>query len=1200
MSAASKLCQSDPRYVGDPIDVITGANTDAPVDLLQRGPILFQWVRYYSSARSKVRCSLGWGQSHDFDRFLIRDLEGVRYEDPFGTATGFQDLDIDISETAGGKTLTRTGVQAYVIAVSGQPNEEFYFTEGNDVAKLARLRQGPHSIEFRYTEQGVLREITDSRGRRIRVSADAAGRLLGLTLDESNTGNPGQALLTYEYDRAGNLVRATDVFRTTLSFAYDAANRMIRRTDRRGYSFHFEYDELGRCIHSRGDDGYLEVFLDYQPDALVTLVRRGDGGQWVYHYDDRRCITEITDPYGNATKFTQDDSGRTVQEMDPNGNVTTLHYDDAGQHDYRIDPNGHVLPTKAENPTPPDPLAYRLPTTPLEWEFGRLVAATDIKPPTANDPLLGLFPAPVVNTVLGKTTTYDAAAGETAVVAETTLVDERGQALEASGPRCTERWKYDPNANLIEHQDRDGSVFRNTYKSWNALAEAIDPLSRAIAFDYDVQGQVAKVTDAGGTVVEYGYDWNEKLVEIRHQGQVRDRYRRDRAGNIVEKLDAQGRTLATWEFGAGNLEKVRMLGDGEKHTFEHDAQGRVTTATSPAGTATFSFDGLGRTLTDLRDGLGVAHEFDMDQIVGTKYFDKFEVAYATQDNGDVLVRDPTGAQHRFQRGVTGLIVKVLANGLRELSQFDVQGRCRRKAVLRAGQSSSWMRGYAYSAAGDLLAISDTNEGVTQYRYDATHRLTEESGGGKPRPYQFDAAGNLTLQPGLNEVTLDSGNRLKTANGDRFTYNDRDHIAAREGAAGKTRYEYDALDRLVKIDLKGEPWTASYDAFCRRVSKTWRGRTTTYYWDDFRLAAEVRHDGSVRLYVYADEIALVPFMFVEYASLDAEPASGSRYYLFTNQVGAPLRVEDEHGKACWTARLDPYGRAEIGKDSTLEMPLRFPGHYCDAETGLHFNRFRYFSPELGRFLQSDPLGQAGGINLYAYPVSPLIDVDLDGLTKTKVGPPPIPRRAGPQAGAPPPVCATCPRIPPGGLTPGELIRSGAIKLEGTDKEKAAIMKDLNKIAGTKTGQRVLSQIRNNHQADFKAVITIKVGEPARHTAVGGPPLITPGHTGWHQRDPKTGKPGQATDSEVNYTPGKNLSDTGKNGSPSDAVLLHELDHAQRAGSGNQRKDYPNPDATRFPNAEEHAATVTENAYRREQGLPERVNSKGEPDYYKPMP
>jgi RHS repeat-associated protein len=186
--------------------------------------------------------------------------------------------------------------------------------------------------------------------------------------------------------------------------------------------------------------------------------------------------------------------------------------------------------------------------------------------------------------------------------------------------------------------------------------------------------------------------------------------------------------------------------------------------------------------------------------------------------------------------------------------------------------------------------------------------------------------------------------------------------------------------LVRCEINGESWTASYDALCRRIRKTWRGQTTRYYWDDFRLVAEVRHNGSLRVYVYEDHVALVPFMFVEYAGLDAELASGRRYYIFTNQIGVPIRVQDDAGRTHWSARIDPYGLAHVDAVSTLEMPLRFPGHYHDPESGLQYNRFRYFSPELGRYLQSDPAGLEGGINLYAYPAGPLTGADIDGLAK----------------------------------------------------------------------------------------------------------------------------------------------------------------------------------------------------------------------------
>jgi RHS repeat-associated protein len=996
-------CRSDPRFVGDPIDVVTGANTDIITDLAQRGPLRFRWTRYYSSARAKTLCSLGWGHSHGFDCLLIRDLDGLRYEDPFGGAIGFQDPADGPDSVAGGMSLRRLGEHSYVVSQPGQPNREFHFSEGSDIARLSRLRRRRHTIELRYTNNRLLREIVDSRGRLIRVISDQAGRVLRLALADPKTGGERDILLAYEYDLAGNLIRATDVFKTTLTFAYDSSNRMTRRTDRRGYSFHFEYDDVGRCIHSRGDDGLLEVFLDYEPATQTTFVRRGDGGRWAYNYNERGTITQVIDPYGNATKYILDATGRTVEEIDPSGNVTQLHYDWLGQHDYLIDPNGHVLPTRAENPNPGDPLEYQLPKSPLQWDFGLLLDAEVIRLPQANDPLLVPFPAPVINTVLGQTATYDADAMKQreGYAGDILLDNDFGEPLERTAPRYTERWKYDANRNLVEHQDRDGSVFRWAYKSWNAQSQIIDPIGNAVAVEQNAQGLVAKVTDPGGTVVDYTYDLRDKLVEVHKNGRLEETYRRDRAGNVSQKLDDSGRTLVTWEVGPGNLDKVRILGSGEKHSFEYNANGRITKVQTPTGAVTLAYDEDSNLVADKRDGKGVAHEIELRQLVATTYFDKFKVTNETSDNGDLVVQDPTGARHRFQFGKTGLIVKNLANGSRELCQYNEDGRCRRKAVVRGKDSSLWMRGYNYSPTGDLLSVADTLRGMTKYRHDAAHRIVEEiPPDAAPRRFEHDASGNLVKQPGLTDVVVGDCNRLKEANGDLFNYNNRGLLVERKGLTRTVRYEYDDLDMLVRCDINGEPWTATYDGLCRRAQKTWRGQTTTYYWDDFRLAAEVRHDGSCRIYIYADGTALAPFLFIEYAGLDADPESGKRYYVFTNQVGAPTRVEDDSGRPCWSAQLDPYGQARVDPKSTIEMPLRFPGHYCDDESGLHYNRFRYYSPELGRYLQWDPAGQLGGFNLYAYVQNPLTRVDIDGLNDRGKGTRGGPKNQNPHVKPPP--------------------------------------------------------------------------------------------------------------------------------------------------------------------------------------------------------
>jgi RHS repeat-associated protein len=999
-------CPAGPRFVGDPIDVVTGAATDTPIDLAQRGPIPFRWVRYYSSARRNIQGSLGWGHSHEFDLCLRRDLDGIRYEGPLGEVIGFPDLEMGESRAAGGKLLTRKNAYDFVIAQTGEPDQEFRFASGSDVGRLVRLRSGSDTIEFACGASGALKEIVDSRGRLIRVTYDVVGRVVGLTLPDPNDREKVQVLLTYEYDDEGNLIRAADLYHTSLSFAYDRAGLMIRRTDRNGYSFHFEYDDLGRCIHSRGDDGLFEVFLEYYPEAKMTFVRRGDGGQWIYHYNEAGVITQIIDPYGNATTFVIDDLGRPIQEIDPNGNVTQLHYNWLGQHDYRIDPNGYYLEAYAANASATGALPSRLPETPLEWEFGNLVRRDTIKPPTNDDPVLCLFPMSVRHTILDDSN-VDQAASHSSGTPELQQADDYERPIERGGIGFTERWKYDANGNLIEHRDRDGGVSRWVFGSWNSLQKEINPLGHVIQYEHTVQGLVSKVIDPGGHVTEYGYNLRGELIEVRRLGRVRESYRRDNAGNIVCKTNTEGQALVNWEIGPGNLDMTRILSSGEKHEFEYDERGRITVAKAPSGTVTMDYDEEGRLLSDRRDGEGVVHEFGRRSLLSTTYFEKLRVRYGTDNSGDWLITDPLGGQHRFKCSSSGSVAKQFANGHRELCRYDTAGRCLHKAVVRMSSAATpWMRSYGYSLAGDLLSVIDTDDGQTKYAHDIAHRLAEEvTPGGGSRRFGYDTAGNLLFQPGLTDVAIEAGNRIRKANGDLFNYNDRDQISFRTSQRATTRYEYDDLDMLVRCDINGSEWTASYDPLGRRVRKVWQGCATTYYWDDFRLACELRPDGSVRIYIYVDEIALVPFLFLEFADLGAKPDSGSCYYLFTNQIGVPIRVEDANGKVCWKARIDPYGRAEVSKDSTIDMPLRFPGHYFDAETGLHYNRYRYFSPELGRYLQSDPAGQLGGINLFAYPVNPLTNVDITGLT---TGPPRPSMRINllPKAAAAPAAGAEC--------------------------------------------------------------------------------------------------------------------------------------------------------------------------------------------------
>ncbi len=225
-----------------------------------------------------------------------------------------------------------------------------------------------------------------------------------------------------------------------------------------------------------------------------------------------------------------------------------------------------------------------------------------------------------------------------------------------------------------------------------------------------------------------------------------------------------------------------------------------------------------------------------------------------------------------------------------------------------------------------------------------------------------------------------------AGADRFEHDARQRIAGAQAANGAVaELLYDSLDMLIEVRWSDRPETfsAGYDGLGRGIFKQYGKKRTEFYWDGDRLAAEIAPDRRVRVYVYPSPDALVPFMFVEYESLTDEPASGKPFYLFTNQAGLPLTVEDGIGNVVWRAQhVDAYGTVRLDPANQIAFALRWPGHYYDEETGLHCNRYRYYHPALGRYFQPDPLGIAGGEDLYAYAANPLVDVDILGLHKTK--------------------------------------------------------------------------------------------------------------------------------------------------------------------------------------------------------------------------
>jgi RHS repeat-associated protein len=606
-------------------------------------------------------------------------------------------------------------------------------------------------------------------------------------------------------------------------------------------------------------------------------------------------------------------------------------------------------------------------------------------------------------------------------------LNPRGQRIEETDDRgATRRWQYDLAGNLVAEQDRDGRVQQYTVASWNLRGSRVNEIGQAVQYKYDKLAEVVEVTDPFGNVTRYDYDQRKRLTRVHRHGRVREEYIYDVGSHFIEKRDGDGNVLFTNEPHANHFVAKRTLASGGFHKFDYDERGRTTEASTQEHEVKLAYRFSEWPISDLRDGIGVQHSRSTEED-RSLFLGKFRQRRALDGTCTRLV-DSSGKETTlaFEQG---LVRRTCPNGTIEILQYDPEGRLLARLVYKSPRepaslslasvpSSSlasgsiapappstpasrrqdaWATRYGYTLAGDLIRIDDSVRGTTQFEIDNAHRLAAEITPQQERlVYYQDAADNVLVKPGLAGQRFNAGNLIAASSDEQFEHDARNHLALRKHQDGsEVRYVYDSFDMLVSIERKDvngavSIWQASYDAIGRRIKAAFAGKTRAFFWDYERLAGEIQPDGHLRVYQYASRTARVPISFTDYESPDADPNSGHSYVVFSDPVGMPLCIEDQDGKVVWWAeRVDPYGAIEVAPGATLEYNLRWPGHYYDPETGLHYNRWRYYDPGLARYLQSDPVGYDGSpINLYSYCANPLVNVDLLGLNgdgcKTDLG------------------------------------------------------------------------------------------------------------------------------------------------------------------------------------------------------------------------
>jgi len=258
-------------------------------------------------------------------------------------------------------------------------------------------------------------------------------------------------------------------------------------------------------------------------------------------------------------------------------------------------------------------------------------------------------------------------------------------------------------------------------------------------------------------------------------------------------------------------------------------------------------------------------------------------------------------------------------------------------------SGNWgQQTFAYDAVGNRLSKSEPS-GLTQYGYGVNNHRLDNQTGAVNRTYQYDAAGHL-LNEGALGFVYDNSGRL---------------LGAHLSGTPISVYLHNALDqRIAKLSVNG-PSVFVYDEAGRMIGDYSESRLTETIWlNDIPVAVLKSHsNGSLAL-------------------------AG---YIHSDHLGTPRKITDpSSNNVIWQWQGAPFGETAANDDpdgdgNHLTFHLRFPGQYYDTETGTHYNVHRNYDPALGRYIQSDPIGLAGGINTYNYVRNnPVNRIDPSGL------------------------------------------------------------------------------------------------------------------------------------------------------------------------------------------------------------------------------
>ena len=733
-------------------------------------------------------------------------------------------------------------------------------------------------------------------------------------------------------------------------------------------------------FRDNGDGTYSTVKGDHSAlirdeNGTFTLIEKGGV---IYSFNSKMLIDFITDPNGNFIKAYYNSKDQLTDIKHSSGQSFHLEYDGFGRISRLIDQADRGTTYEYS----PDGLFLQK----VIASGGRVTSYTYGTDGASNHRLLNItFPDKTHKFFTydsqgrlaseeqddgvcrltysydedGTTRIKDPAGGETLI-----KVNDLGMPTEVSDPSgATTRLGYDSDFRLNKITDPLNHTSLLSYDNRSNVVQITDPSGNRTEFGYDpVLNEMTVLKDSLGRVTNFGYDRQGNLQAITYPDNSSEKFRYNKIGLLWAKTTRKGQVI-NYSFDDQGRILSKTYPDGNNTNFTYDRMGRLTKASNSEGAISFSYDSTDNLISTTHPG---------NRIFRYEYNSAAKRTKMTDPDGRILLYeyDKSGRLLRINDGTGKLVVeyqyddanrrtkKTLGNGAYTTYIYDRTGQLLKVTNNDSKGNEISHFYYTYDADGNVLS-KETIEGVEHYSYDALNQLTGiDSSSGSKTEIIYDSMGNRINVIENNKPHLYSVNELNqytSIDNKRYEYDENGNLISEIGDDNSIHYNYDPENRLIGAKTSKGNVNYTYNPFGLRNSRTYSQNKTLYLWDSDQVAIEEEdaNHRTIARYTFGD--ALDEAIQIE--------RDGKTCYYVQDGLRSSSDLMDNDGRVLEHYRYDVFGKP-LSKN-IFDSPIMFSGASYDLISQIQFNRFRFYSPFLGRFMNQDPIGFKGGINLYEY-------------------------------------------------------------------------------------------------------------------------------------------------------------------------------------------------------------------------------------------